>query len=98
VHGGEVTLWLILTYSPSDATARYARFSPTTRFGTVQVHCRDELPGHTRVSVTYSLTAISPAGNTVLADLTPDKYATMLTDWQKAIIESQLPRHGDGTT
>lgn len=93
-HEGEETIWLILTYNPSEATAGYGRFSPGTRIGTVQVQCREEAPRRTRVTVSYSLTAISPAGNVVLAELTPDKYSAMLRDWEKAIIESQLPHGG----
>ena len=93
-HGGEETLWLVLTYSPSEATARYGRFSPASRVGTVQVHCHEEAPARTRVAVSYSLTAITPAGNAVLAALTPEKYAAMLHDWQDAITTSQLPGRG----
>jgi hypothetical protein len=95
-HNGEETLWLVLTYSPSAATARYCRFSPTSRVGTVQVHCQEEAPGRTRVGISYALTAITPAGNAVLAALTPEKYAAMLHDWQEAIIDSQGPRQGSG--
>lgn len=93
-HGDEETLWLVLTYSPSEATARYARFSPGSRVGTVQVRCHEEAPARTRVSVSYSLTGISPAGNAVLTALTPEKYAAMLYDWQEAIATSQLPSRG----
>jgi hypothetical protein len=97
-HNGEETLWLVLTYSPTEATARYSRFSPASRVGTVQVHCQEEGPGRTRVTISYSLTAITPAGNTILAALTPAKYAAMLLDWRAAIIASQRPRHGADAT
>ena len=66
---------------------------PASRVGTVQAHCHEEAPARTRVSVSYSLTAITPAGNAVLAALTPEKYA-MLHDWQDAITTSQLPSRG----
>ncbi len=88
-HNNEETLWLVLRYEPSQATAHYGRFSPGSRVGTVQVHCLEEAPSRTRVAITYALTAIAPAGNEVLAALTPAKYETMLQDWQEAIIRSQ---------
>ena len=90
-HQGEETLWLVLTYNPGQATARYGRFCPDSRLGTVQVHCQEEAASVTRVSVSYSLTAITPAGNAVLAAFTQEKYAAMLRDWQEAIIRSQRP-------
>lgn len=88
-HSGETTYWLVLTYDPGQATARYSRFSPESRLGTVQVHCHEEAPSQTRVSISYALTGITPAGNAVLAALTPEKFAAMLRDWQRAILHSQ---------
>jgi hypothetical protein len=88
-HGGEETVWLVLRYDPAHALAEYARFSSGSRLGTVLVQCREGAPGTTQVSVTYSLTSLSPAGNAVLAALTPAHYSAMLHDWQKAIIRSQ---------
>lgn len=90
-HGGEETLWLILQYTPGEASAHYGRFSPGSRLGTVQVCCKAEGADRTRVSVHYSLTAVTPAGNSVLAALTAEKYDAMLREWQEAIISSQLP-------
>jgi hypothetical protein len=96
-HNGEDTLWLVLTYNPTEATARYGRFSPASRVGTVQVYCQADAPDRTRVSISYSLTAITPTGNAVLAALTPERYSAMLRDWQEAIITSQQRRYGSGT-
>jgi hypothetical protein len=88
-HGGEETLWLVLQYDPSHSTAHYGRFAPTSYLGTIHVHCQETAPGKTRVAISYSLTAITPAGNSVLAALTPDKFEAMLGDWQAALTRSQ---------
>ena len=88
-HGGEETLWLVLHYDPGQSTARYGRFAPTSHLGTIQVHCQETTTGETRVAIGYSLTAITPAGNSVLAALTADKFDIMLGRWQAAIIRSQ---------
>jgi hypothetical protein len=88
-HQGEETLWLVLRYDPGTTTAEYARFTPASRLGTVRVQCREEAPGVTRVSVTYALTALTPAGNTMLDALTPPHYTAMLRDWREAILRSQ---------
>ena len=90
-HLGELTLWLVLRYDPEHAIAEYARFSPGSRIGLVQVQCEGDGPASTRVRVTYSLTALTQAGNTILASLSPDKYAAMLQDWRAEILRSQEP-------
>ena len=88
-HGGEETLWLVLQYDPLHSIAEYARFSPGSRLGTVRVECHEAGPALTRVVVTYSLTALTSAGNTVLIELTPKKYEAMLHEWQILIARSQ---------
>lgn len=93
-HGDEETLWLVLECDPSAGVNTYARFTPGSRLGTVRVRCRAVDRAHTRVTVTYALTALSPAGNDVLAALTPTAYDTMLEAWRDAIPRS---RSGSGT-
>ena len=93
-HGGEETLWLVLECDPSAGIAAYVRFTPGSRLGTVRVRCGTVDRAHTRVTVTYALTALSPAGNDVLAALIPTAYDTMLEAWRNAILRS---RSGSGT-
>jgi hypothetical protein len=89
-HHGEETLWLILQYDPRKAVAEYARITPGSRLGTVKVECTGEIGGATRVRVRYSLTAVSAAGNAVLAGLTADGYARMLEEWRVMIVRENL--------
>jgi hypothetical protein len=84
-HGGEDTHWLILHYDPARGVAEYARFALSSRAGTVRVACSSTDDGQTRVRVSYALTALTPAGNTTLAALTPDAYHAMLAEWEAAI-------------
>ena len=95
-HGGEETLWLVLSYDPAQGEAEYVRVTPGSRMGTVRVKCRGEGDERTRVIVTYALTGLSPAGNAVLTDLTPGKYARMLEEWQTRITDS-LRRKSDSS-
>lgn len=93
-HDGEETVWLVLRYDTHLAVAEYGRFTPGSRVGTVSVQCHEEATAVTRVSVTYALTALSPAGNTVLTELTAAHYSRMLRDWQEALMQSQNPNKG----
>jgi len=93
-HDGEETLWLVISYDPRRATAEYGRFTPGSRLGTVQVRCAEDGPARTRVAVTYSLTALTPAGNAALAHMTEASYSAMLRAWQVAITRSQHAHRG----
>jgi hypothetical protein len=88
-HHGEETLWLVLAYDPRAGLASYGRFTPESRIGTVHVRCEAVDPSHTRVTVTYALTALSAHGTGVLTALTSDRYAAMMAEWREAIIQSQ---------
>lgn len=85
--GGELTLWLVLELDRARRAARYARITPGSRLGTVDVRCRasDRDPGATEVDVTYALTSLSPEGEAVLAALTPDAFGAMLESWNRLI-------------
>lgn len=85
-HGGEETLWMVLEYDPSDGVARYARFTPGSRLGTVSVQCDGAEGGNeTRVAVTYEMTAVSGEGARVLADMTDEAYGKMLAAWEERL-------------
>lgn len=88
-HHGEETLWLVLQYDPGAGLASYGRFTPGSRIGTVDVRCEAMGPSHTRVTVTYALTAVSAHGTGILAALTAESYAAMLAEWRESIIRSQ---------
>jgi hypothetical protein len=83
-HGGEETLWMVLAFDRAQGHARYARITPGSRLGTVDVRCRARDRG-TEVEVTYSLTSLSSGGAEKLAALTADAYREMLDDWRGKI-------------
>ncbi len=82
--GGEETLWLTLRFDRAARVAEYARITPGSRLGTVRVEIQPT-PDGARVTVTYALTALSPAGAAELEKLTPAAYEQMLADWQSKI-------------
>ena len=83
-HGGEETLWLVLDFDRDLRRARYARITPGSRLGTVEVRCRAHGTG-TEIEVTYALTSISAGGEAVLSALTEEAYLEMLSDWERKI-------------
>ena len=90
---GEETLWIVLQFDPARAYAAYARMTPGSRIGLVSIQCAEAEPGSTRVTVTYSLTALTSAGHAILSDLTAERFDAMLAEWRNAILRIDPDRH-----
>lgn len=90
-HGGETTLWGCVDYRPAEHRVRYARVSPETRFAFVEVACRAIGPAATEVEVGYTQTALTPAGEAMLAKTTEAAFAATIDGWKQAI-EAALAR------
>lgn len=84
-HGGEETLWSCLAWEPGRHHVRYARLTPGSRFGFVEVNCRKRSAEQTVVSVRYILTALSTEGASYLSDLTVEAYERMIGEWKVRI-------------
>jgi hypothetical protein len=86
-HDGQETVWLILRWEPGDGVARYGRFTPGHRVGTVEVRCDPRPSGGSRVTVTYALTALSEEDAQDLETLTPEAYRAMMVEWQERLMD-----------
>ena len=84
-HGGEVTLWACIAWIPDTHQVRYARVTPESRFGFVDVKCRVISPGQTEAVVSYVITALSAAGDAQLATITEQSFAQMIEGWRERI-------------
>lgn len=88
VHG-EQTTWIVVNRKPGRMMS-YARVTPGARAGTVSVTVDDaERPGHCSVTVTYDLTALTPAAKTALEEFADD-YPVFLRSWKDAIANRAL--------
>lgn len=84
-HGNEATLWVVVDFDSDQRHARYARISPESRAGTVEVRVRDDGQGGSLAEVTYELTALTEAGNRYLADFGTQEFARMIEQWEELI-------------
>jgi hypothetical protein len=83
-HQNEKSYWSLISYDPVRYLVRYARVTPTSRFGFVEVSC--ETQGQkTRATVTYTFTALTEAGNAYLESFTETSYQQMIDSWQTQI-------------
>jgi hypothetical protein len=87
-HDDETTLWGCVLFRPEAHRVRYARVTPTSRFGFVDIACRRIAPERTEVAVGYDYTALTAAGEAFLADFDAARFAAMIDGWRDEITAS----------
>lgn len=85
-HDDEHTIWVVVDFDTEGCRARYARITPASRAGTVEVNLVPNAVGGSTVHVKYQLCALTPDGNEYLSGFDEDAYADMLAEW-KALLE-----------
>lgn len=85
-HDQDETIWSCIEWKPADHRVRYARVTPRSRFGFVEVTCKEAAAlKQTEVSVRYTFTALTEQGKTDLANLTEDAFSQMIETWRVQI-------------
>lgn len=90
--GAEDTLWMCTRWDPEAQQVAYARVTPASRMGLVEVACRAVSAGETEAVVRYTLTALGDAGRDYLAAFTEPEYRAMIEEWQM-LIDAWLAAH-----
>jgi hypothetical protein len=83
--GDEYTVWMLVDFDRAQHRSRYARCTPGSRTGFVEVQCRAQDARHTQVSVTYTLTALSERGAQALAAFEGERFDAMIGGWADEI-------------
>jgi hypothetical protein len=83
--GSETTIWLLADFDPATHRSRYLRCTPGSRTATVEIGCTALGPRRTAVEITYTLTALSTAGETALQAFEGARFAEMIDGWAAAI-------------
>jgi hypothetical protein len=92
--GEDLTLWSCTDWEPWRGRVRYARVTPASRFGFVEVECRGESAESCAVRVRYTYTALSVTGEEILEKLTDAAFAAMIEEW-RALVLAYLARRAD---
>jgi hypothetical protein len=80
------TVWTVTDYRPEQGHVSYARIAQGSNMGLVDVDCRELPSGGSEVTVTYTLTALTPEGEALVRDfLEPKRYADFIGEWREAI-------------
>lgn len=84
-HNGSTVTWIVIEYRPSQGRASYARLVQDSNIGIVDVACTEVAGGGTDISVRYTLTPVSEAGESFVARFLADRhYTTMIEEWRVA--------------
>ena len=81
----ETTTWLMTEFSQDPYRARYARVTPASRWGFVQVVCTPFDETTTQVEVTYAMHALSRDGSTALKGFESEPFVAMIEGWKQRI-------------
>lgn len=88
--GAELTIWCLTEFDADESLVRYARVTPASRAGTVEVRCRPAPGGGSDVQVSYRLAALGDAGVEDLRAYEAEAFARMIDGWKQRI-EARLP-------
>jgi hypothetical protein len=83
----EFTVWTLADFNRDLYRSRYARCTPASRTGLVEIRCVALDEARTEVSVSYTLTALNARGEQALEDFKGERFAAMIDDWAHKIAE-----------
>jgi hypothetical protein len=84
-HGGEETIWMLVRHEPAAGIVEYARVTPGSRVASVLVQCAGLEAARTRVTVIYTFTGLSEAGNALVRAMDEGRYREYIESWASAI-------------
>jgi hypothetical protein len=97
-HNGSTVTWIVTDYRPAEGRVSYARLAHDSNIGIVDVVCTESAGGGTDISVRYTLTAVTEAGQSFVVQFLSDlHYSTMIDEWRVATSRRwvcRLPRKG----
>lgn len=85
----EYTVWVMTEFTRNPYFVRYARVTPNSRWGFVDVRCEAVSEYLTSATVRYYIQAFDSAEEGVLKDFEAQAFTGMITEW-KTRIDSHL--------
>jgi hypothetical protein len=84
-RGGEREVWTIVRADSAAGLADYVQVVEGSRLTRIRVEVASLGPARCRVSVRYTLTALSEAGGAFLDGLSEQAYAARMSDWERRV-------------
>lgn len=80
--GEQDTIWLITRRDDAACETHFVRLTPDSRVAEVMVRIDDGGRQTSRVSITYTITALNKAGNTFIENFTEENFVTDMKFWE----------------
>ena len=80
--GEKDTIWLITKREDATCETNFARITPDSRVAEVTVRAEDGGRQAARVHITYTITALTEAGNRFIENFTADNFAKDMKFWE----------------
>ena len=83
---GREAVWVVTNYHPDRGQVSYARIAQGSNMGLVDVRCQNLSPRHSRITVSYTLTALSPEGTTFVTRFLEKKhFKHYIGEWKRSL-------------
>ncbi len=79
---GEETIWLITTRDDTRCETEFARVTPGSRVALVAVRIEDGGQQISRVNISYTITALTEAGNQFIDNFTQENFVKDMQFWE----------------
>ena len=83
--GEEDTIWIVTRYDPARREIEFVRFTPGSRVCVLRIAVREKTENSSFVDISYTYTAIGPAGNSFIDHLTQESFAAAVAFWEKSM-------------
>jgi hypothetical protein len=84
-EGAEETLWTMTAWDPAAGRVAYFRAIPGTIAVHIMIRLEAEPPAGCRATVSYTYSALGPAGNARVDAMTEDRYREQMVEWERAL-------------
>ncbi len=83
--GEEDTVWVVTRHDPVARIVEFTRFTPRSRVCVLKIAVSPDGVARSHVDVSYTYTAIAPAGQTFLAGWTEQVFLEAVIFWEKSM-------------
>lgn len=84
-EGEADTVWIVTRHNAMQRIVEFTRFTPDSRVSVLSVVVMPSGPSQSRVDITYTYTAIAPAGLRFIEEWTDEKFRDAVTFWERSM-------------
>ena len=79
------TVWIVTRHDAAQGVVEFVRFTHGSRVCVLRIGVRPKDEGQSFVDITYTYTAVAPAGNAFLDGFTEEAFLAAVTFWERSM-------------